>query len=81
MEDVCERTKQMDTRYLLGLKKFFSVYLDTVSNTEPEVSAAPKLITLLHTYFSKFETKLICAGSRRIHVQPTAVARQREGVS
>ena len=50
VDDVCEHTKQMDTQYLLGLKKFFSVYLDTVSNTEPELSATPKLTTLLHTY-------------------------------
>ena len=51
VEDVCKRTKQMDTQYLLGLQKFFTIYLDTVSGTEPELSATPKLSSLLHTYF------------------------------
>ena len=45
--------KQMDIQYLLGLKKFFSIYLDTVCSTEPQLSATPKLSSLLHTYFTK----------------------------
>ena len=39
VEDVSKRTKQMDKQYLLGLKKFFSIYLDTFSSTEPQLSA------------------------------------------
>ena len=37
VEDVSKWTKQMDIQYLLGLKKFFSIYLDTVSSTEPQL--------------------------------------------
>ena len=50
-EDLSKRTKQIDIQYLLGLKKFFSIYLDTVSSTEPELSATPKLCSLSRTYF------------------------------
>ena len=53
VEDVSKRTKQIDIQYLLGLKKFFSIYLDTVCSTEPQLSATPKLRSLLHTYFTK----------------------------
>ena len=42
-EDVQERIAQMDTQYLTGLKKFFRVYIETVTNTEPAVSATPIL--------------------------------------
>ena len=52
VEDVSKRMKQKDIQYLLGLKKFFSIYLDTVSSTEPELSATLKLSSLLHTYFT-----------------------------
>ena len=79
VDDVCKRTKQIDTQYLLGLKKFFSVYLDTVSDTEPELSATPKLSRLLHTYFTKNDKDFTCTGCRRIPVQPTAMSRRREG--
>ena len=34
VEDVRKCMKQMDIKYLLGFKKFFSIYLDTVSSTE-----------------------------------------------
>ena len=51
VEDMSKRMKQMDIQYLLGLKKFFSIYLDTVSSTEPQLLATPKLSSLLHTYF------------------------------
>ena len=43
IEDVQDRMGQMDIQYLTGLKKFFTVYMDTVRNTEPAVSATPKL--------------------------------------
>ena len=79
VEDVSKRTKQMDTQYLLGLKKFFSTYLETVSGSEPELSATPKLSSLLHTYFRKYDKTAPIAGSRRISVQPTAISRRREG--
>ena len=79
VEDVSKRTKQMDLQYLLGLKKFFSIYLDTVSSTEPQLSATPKLSSLLHTYFTKNDKRLQIAGCRRIQVQPTAISRRREG--
>ena len=46
VEGVSKRTKQMGIQYLLGFKKFFSIYLDTVSSTEPRLSATPKLSTL-----------------------------------
>ncbi len=42
----------MDTQYLHGLKKFFTIYLDTISSTEPELSATPKLRSLF-TYLKK----------------------------
>lgn len=66
--------------YLTGLKCFFTVYLDTVTNTEPAISATPKLASLLHTYFSpQFSTQV--AGTRRMNVQPTAISRRRDGVT
>ena len=57
-------------------KKFFSIYLDTISSTELQLSATPKLIT---SYFTKNDKILQIAGCRRIQVQPTAISRRREG--
>ena len=53
-EDVNEHTKQMDIQYLRILKS----YLDTVSSTEPVLSATPKLSSLLHTYLTKNDKRL-----------------------
>ena len=50
IEDVSEWMKQVDIQYLLGLKKFFTIYMETISTIEPTVSATPKLSSLLHTY-------------------------------
>lgn len=80
MEDIQERVQQMNTPYLSGLKKFFTIYMDTVTDTEPAVSATPKLTSLLHTYFSRSSPTQV-AGTRNIHVQPTAIARRREGIA
>ena len=83
IEDVQDRMGQMDIQYLTGLKKFFTVYMDTVKNTEPAVSATTKLSSLLHTYFSQSSSstaQVHVAGTRRMHVQPTAISRRREGV-
>ena len=77
IEDVQERMAQMDTQYLTGSKKFFTVYIDTVTNTEPAVSATPQLSSLLHTYFSKQPSSIQVAGTRHMHVQPTAISRRR----
>ena len=68
----------MDIQYLLGLKKIFSIYLDTVSSTEPKLSATPKLSRLLHTYFI-YDKRPQIAGCRRIHVQLTAISQRQEG--
>ena len=38
VEDVSKDTKQMDIQ---RLKRFFSIYLYTVSSTKPELSATP----------------------------------------
>ncbi len=81
VDDVGERIKTMDTQYLLGLKKFFSIYMETISATEPTTSATPKLSSLLHTYFSKADKRVQTAGSRRINVQPTAISRRRDGIA
>ena len=78
MEDVGERMKTLDVQYLTGLKKFFSVYLETIDSTEPTNSA---LSSLLHTYFSNTQKSLSSvAGTRKMHVQPTAI-RRRQGIS
>ena len=37
VEDVGERMKTCDIPYLTGLKKFFSVYLETINSTEPTI--------------------------------------------
>ena len=55
--------------------------MDTVTNTEPAVSATPKLASLLHTYFSPQPSLTQVAGTRRMHMQPTAITRRREGIS
>lgn len=81
VEDIEKRIGTMDIPYLKGLKRFFSTYMDTVSATEPTTSATPKLSSLLHTYFSGGKNPIQTAGSRRIHVQPTAISRRREGIS
>ena len=82
MEDVRVRTKEVDVQFLSGLKKFFTTYLDTVKNAEPATSATPKLASLLHTYFSQqIPSSTKVAGSRHMHVQPTAIARRRDGIS
>ena len=80
IDDFQERITQVDTQYLTGLKKLFTVYLDTVTNTEPAVSATPKLASLLHTYFSVQPLQTRVPGTRYMHVQPTAISRRREGV-
>jgi len=50
VEDVQERMKTMDTQYLTGLRRFFTVYMDTIRNTEPASSATPKLaLIFLHS--------------------------------
>ena len=77
MENVSNHTKQMDIQYQQGLKKFFSIYLDTVSSTEPQFSATPKLITYL--LYKKNDKRLQLAGCCRIHVQPTAMSQWRKG--
>lgn len=48
-KDVTERIAEKDIQYLTGLKKFFTVYLRTVTEAEPAISATPKLSSLLHT--------------------------------
>ena len=79
IEDVLQdRMGQMDIQYLTGLKKFFTVYMDTVKDTEPAVSATPKLSSLLHTYFSQPSSSATQVAG--MHVQPTAISRRREGV-
>ena len=82
VEDVQVRINEVDIQYLTGLKKFFTTYLDTINKTEPTTSATPKLASLLHTYFSqKLPSSMQVAGSRHMHVQPTAIARRRDGIS
>ena len=82
IEDVQDRIGQLDIQYLKGLKKFFTLYMDTVKHTEPAVSATPKLSSLLHTYFSQPSSPSTqVAGTRHMHVQPTAISRRREGVT
>ena len=49
VEDVGERMKTLDVQYPTGLKKFFSIYLETIESIEPTSSATPKLSS---TYFS-----------------------------
>ena len=70
----------MDTQYLTGLKKFFTLCLDTIRNTEPAISATPKLASILHAY-SQQSTVTRIAGTRHMHVQPTAISRRREGLT
>ena len=71
VEDVGERMKTCDIPYLTGLKKFFSVYLETINSTEPTYSATPKLSSLLHTYFSNTQTSLsLLAGTRKCMYNP-----------
>ena len=79
VEYMSKRTKQMDIQYLLRLKKFFSIYLDTVSSTEPQLSVTPKLSSLLHTYFYFNDKRLQLDYCCRIHVQLTAISQRREG--
>lgn len=79
-QDVNKRIETMDQQYLTGLKKFFTVYLETVEHTEPASSATPQLSSLLHTYFTKSSNTVHVTGSRRIHVQPTAISRRRIGL-
>ena len=82
VEDVQVRVGEVDIQYLTGLKKCFTTYLDTINNTEPTTSATPKLASLLHTYYSqKSPSSMQVAGSRHMHVQPTAIARLRAGIS
>lgn len=78
--DIEERIEEMDQQYLTGLKRFFTVYLETVERNEPASSSTPQLSSLLHTYFTKSSTVHV-AGSRRMHVQPTAISRRRKGLT
>ena len=74
VEDVGERIKTLDMQYLTGINSRC-----TIDNIEPPSSATPKLSSLLHTYFSNTQKSFsVVAGTRKIHVQPTAMALQRE---
>ena len=59
--------------------------MDTVRNTEPAVSATPKLdhsYMFVHTYFSQLSSSITqIAGTRHMHVQPIAISRRREGIT
>ena len=82
ISDVDSRIEQMDTQYLKGLCKFFTVYTDTIKKSEPVNSATPQLSSLLHLYFVKNQPASTCiAGTGRIKVQPTAITRRREGIA
>ena len=62
---------QMDIQYLTGLKKIFTVYMDTVRNTEPAVSTTPKLASLLNTYFSQSSSSTTQIAGGSFHVKST----------
>ena len=70
-KDARDRIQTMDIQFLTGLKKF-KVYMETVNQSEPAICATPKLSSLLHTYFTKSNSTTHVAGSRHMHVQPTA---------
>ena len=55
--------------------------METISTTEPTVSATPKLSSLFHTYFSRGSNQIQKAGSHHMNVQPTAISRRSEGIS
>ena len=79
VEDLGERMKTLDVQYPTGLKKFFSIYLETIESIEPTSSATPKLSSL---YFSTTQKALSSvAGTRKMHVQPTAISRRCQGVT
>ena len=80
LSDIDSRIEQMDTNYLNGLSKFLTSYMDTVKKIEPVNSATPQLSSLLHSHYVKPATTCI-AGTRRITVQPTALARRRSGIA
>ena len=80
ISDIDSRIEQMDTNYISSLNKFLTRYMDTVKKIEPLNSATPQLSSLLHSHFAKTETTCI-AGTRRITVQPTALARRRSGIA
>ena len=50
ISDINSKIEQMDTQYLNGLCKFFTVYTDTAKKLEPVTSATPQLSSLLHTF-------------------------------
>ena len=80
ISDIDSRIEQMDTNYLNGLSKLLTSYMDTVKKKEPVNSATPQLSSLLHSHFVKLATTCI-AGTRRITVQPTALARRCSGIA
>ena len=82
VSDIDSRIEQVDTQYLNGLCKSFTVYTDTVKKSEPVTSATPQLSSLLHSCFVKNQpASSTTAGTRCITVQPTAIARHREGIA
>ena len=76
VEDVGEN-KTPDVQNLTGLKKFFSVYQETLEPIERTSSATPKLSSLLHILLQIQKI----SGSRKMHVQPTAISRGRQGIT
>ena len=80
-DDLRKRVSETDKQYLEGLKKFFGMYMNTVHRIEPNTSATPQLVSLLHTYFKKSPCNLKVGGTRRMGVQPTALSRRREGIA
>ena len=59
ISDVDSRIEQMDTQYLNGLCKFFTVYTDTIKKSEPVHSITPQLSSLLHSYFVKNQLQAV----------------------
>ena len=69
-----KRIKTLDMQYLTGINSRC-----TIDNIEPPSSGTP---TLLHTYFSNTQKSFsVVAGTRKMHVQPTAISRRRNGIT
>ena len=63
------------------MQVFYCLY-GHCQKTEPVTSATPQLSSLLHSYFVKNQpASTTTAGTRRIKVPPTAIARRREGIA
>ena len=82
VEDVQVRVGEVDIHYLTGLKKFFyNLFGRYKQHRTNNLCHSKACFTTTYLLFPEITSSMQVAGSRHMHVQPTAIARRRAGIS